>query len=38
MTLNQLGYFVEIENQGGFTKAAEKLFASQSTLSKGGTD
>ena len=34
MTLNQLNYYVEIVRQGSFTKAAEKLFVSQSTLSK----
>ena len=34
MTLNQLNYYVEIVRQGSFTKAAEKLFVSQPTLSK----
>lgn len=34
MTLNQLSYFVEIVKQSSFTKAADKLFVSQSTLSK----
>ena len=34
MTLNQLSYFVEIVKQCSFTKAADKLFVSQSTLSK----
>ena len=34
MTLNQLKYYVEIVRESSFTKAAEKLFVSQSTLSK----
>ena len=34
MTLTQLRYFREIVRLGGFTKAANKLFISQSTLSK----
>lgn len=34
MTLNQLSYYTEIVQQSSFTKAAEKLFVSQSTLSK----
>lgn len=34
MTLNQLSYYAEIVQQSSFTKAAEKLFVSQSTLSK----
>lgn len=34
MTLNQLKYYVEIVKESSFTKAAEKLFVSQSTLSK----
>lgn len=34
MTLNQLNYFVEVVKQSNFTRAAEKLFVSQSTLSK----
>ncbi len=34
MTINQLQYYVEIVNQKNFTRAAEKLFVSQSTLSK----
>ena len=34
MTLNQLRYYVEIVGQSSFTKAAEKLFISQSALSK----
>lgn len=34
MTLNQLRYFVEIVRQEHFTKAAERLFISQSALSK----
>lgn len=34
MTLNQFSYYVEIVRQSSFTKAAEKLFVSQSTLSK----
>lgn len=34
VTHNQLVYLVEIVNQKSFTKAAEKLYLSQSTLSK----
>lgn len=34
VTHNQLVYLVEIANQKSFTRAAEKLFLSQSTLSK----
>ena len=34
MTLNQLSYFVEVVKQRNFTKAAESIFVSQSTLSK----
>lgn len=34
MTLVQLTYYVEVVQQGSFTKAAEKLFVSQSALSK----
>lgn len=34
MTINQLSYYVEVVRQQSFTKAAEKLFVSQSTLSK----
>lgn len=34
MTLTQLNYFVTIVQERGFTKAAEKLFVNQSTLSK----
>ena len=34
MTLNQLRYYTEIVQQKNFTKAAERLFVSQSTLSK----
>lgn len=34
MTMNQLSYYVEVVQQKNFTKAAEKLFVSQSTLSK----
>lgn len=34
MTMNQLNYYVEVVRQQNFTKAAEKLFVSQSTLSK----
>lgn len=34
MTMIQLTYFVEVVNQRNFTRAAEKLFVSQSTLSK----
>jgi len=33
MTLNQLLYFREVATQQGFTKAAEKLFVAQSSLS-----
>lgn len=34
LTLNQLSYFVEVVRQRNFTKAAENIFVSQSTLSK----
>lgn len=34
MKLIQLNYYIAIVQQGGFTKAAEKLFVSQSALSK----
>jgi len=34
MTLVQLTYYVEVVQQGSFTKAAEKLFVSQSAISK----
>ena len=34
VTHNQLVYLTEIVNQKSFTRAAEKLFLSQSTLSK----
>lgn len=34
MTFNQLKYFIEVVNQKSFTKASEKLFISQSTISK----
>ncbi|WP_312693777.1 LysR substrate-binding domain-containing protein [Caproiciproducens sp.] len=34
MTMIQLAYYVEVVKQRSFTKAAEKLFVSQSTLSK----
>lgn len=34
MTLNQLAYFVEVVKQKNFTKAGERIFVSQSTLSK----
>lgn len=34
MNLNQLEYFVELANQQNFTKAAQDLFVSQSTISK----
>ncbi|WP_283610378.1 LysR family transcriptional regulator [Faecalispora anaeroviscerum] len=34
MTMIQLSYYVEVVNQHHFTRAAEKLFVSQSTLSK----
>lgn len=34
MTMIQLAYYVEVVKQHHFTKAAEKLFVSQSTLSK----
>lgn len=34
MTLTQLNYFREIVRLGGFTRAANKLYISQSTLSK----
>lgn len=34
MTMMQLSYFVEVVKQRNFTRAAEKLFVSQSTLSK----
>ena len=34
MTLVQLTYYVEVVQQGNFTKAAEKLFVSESTISK----
>lgn len=34
MTMVQLSYYVEVVKQRNFTKAAEKLFVSQSTLSK----
>ena len=34
MTLQQLSYFVAIQQYGGFTAAAEELYISQSSLSK----
>ncbi|MEN8075836.1 LysR family transcriptional regulator [Clostridioides difficile] len=34
MTLNQLSYYTEVVRQKSFTKAAENLFVSQSTISK----
>ncbi len=34
MTMIQLSYYVEVVKQRNFTRAAEKLFVSQSTLSK----
>ncbi|MEA4902045.1 LysR family transcriptional regulator [Desulfitobacterium sp.] len=34
MTMIQLAYYVEVVKQRNFTRAAEKLFVSQSTLSK----
>ena len=34
MTFNHLKYFIEVVNQKSFTKASEKLFISQSTISK----
>lgn len=34
MNLNQLEYFIELADQKNFTKAAEDLFVSQSTISK----
>ena len=34
VTLNQLSYFVEVVKQRNFTKAAERIFVSQSALSK----
>lgn len=34
MTLTQLNYFREVVNLQSFTKAANKLYISQSTLSK----
>jgi len=34
MTIDQLRYYAEVVQQQNFTKAAEKLFVSQSTLSK----
>lgn len=34
MTLNQLGYYIEVVRQSNFTRAAQKLFVNQSTLSK----
>ena len=34
MTLTQLEYFVEIVGEGNFTKAANKIFVSQPTLSR----
>lgn len=34
MTFNHLKYFIEVVNQKSFTRASEKLFISQSTISK----
>lgn len=34
MISNHLRYFIEVADQKSFTKAAEKLYISQSTISK----
>ena len=34
LEMKELAYFIAVVNYGGFTKASEKIYTSESTLSK----